>query len=79
MDTAAISALRGMTQAQERLNGVSKRIASLGADPSGSNGDHVSLSDDAVTLIESTAEFKANLAVERTANELTQTVMRITR
>jgi hypothetical protein len=78
VDTASVSSLRGMAQAQERLNGVSRRIAS-GSGVDGPNKDHVSLSDDAVALIESSTAVRANAAVEPTADELANAAMNLAR
>ena len=71
MEVAATSALSGLERAQARLETVARRITA----PSG-GVDAVSLSDEAVSLLEARNSFAANIAVLRVANERGKTVTR---
>lgn len=65
--SAIISALAGMTAAQQKLDQAASRIAQW---PGASPTDTVQLSDEAVALIEARNENAANVSVARTAGEM---------
>jgi flagellar hook-associated protein FlgK len=62
-------ALQGLDQAESSFNRSAARIAQppqIGQDP----GDQVSLSDEAVSLLQAKGSFQANLRVLQTADEM---------
>ena len=73
MDVASATAVSGLQQAQTRLETTARRIASP-ASP-GNPVDAVSLSDEAVSLIQSRNDFAANLNVLKTADQMQQDLL----
>jgi flagellar basal body rod protein FlgG len=69
MDVAATTALRGIEQAQNRVDTAARHIATAGA------ADAVDLSTEAVALIQARDDFGANIAVLKTADDLQKSLL----
>jgi flagellar hook protein FlgE len=76
MIQAASFALEGMNRAETRLEGVAKRLASLGAssDPAAAV-DTVDVAAEMVGLIEARNNFEVNTKVVHTSDEMTKRLL----
>jgi flagellar hook protein FlgE len=68
MDVSTI-ALGGLDQAQSLLDSTANQIANLG-----SKSDTVDLSQAAVSLLQTRADFEANLATVKVSDQMTQSL-----
>jgi len=73
MEIAAAAALRGLQQAQARLNTVTGQIANPD-----NPADSIDLSTQAVALIQSRDDFAANISVLKTVDEMQKSVFDLT-
>jgi Flagellar basal body rod FlgEFG protein C-terminal len=73
MTIGMISALQGIQSADTQFNQVAQNIAQ---DPLGPQGDRVSLSDQAVALIQAKNSFEANTAALKISDEMTQSLLK---
>ena len=74
MTIGSISSLQGMQNAVNQFNQAAQNIAQ---DPLNPPGDQVSLSDQAVALLQAKNNFEANTAAFKVGEEMTQTLLNV--
>jgi flagellar hook protein FlgE len=75
MIDAITSSLNGMTAAREKLDRAAQNIAQIGTDIP--QADSIDLSTEAVNLMVSRTSFTANAATLRTAQDMTEDLLRM--
>ena len=73
MTIGMISSLQGIQRAETQFNQAAQNIAQ---DPISSPGDQVSLSDQAVALLQSKNSFEANTVALKVGDEMTQSLLK---
>ena len=73
MTIGMISSLQGIQRAESQFNQAAQKIAE---DPLHSPGDQVSLSDQAVAVLQAKNSFEANTAALKVADEMTQSLLK---
>jgi flagellar hook protein FlgE len=73
MTIGMISSVQGIQNAETQLSQVAQNIAQ---DPLSPQGDRVSLSDQAVALLQSKNSFEANIAALKAGDEMTQSLLK---